>query len=54
MGSPYDETKPFPLDIRELFFAGANANLIRMIHSNTVTLPVAPSNESFPPLLYVG
>ena len=44
-GSPYDETKPFPFDIGELFFAGANANLINMIHSDTKSLPVAAPNE---------
>ena len=44
-GSPYDETKPFPFDIGELFFAGANANLINMIHSDTKSLPVAVPNE---------
>jgi hypothetical protein len=43
-GSPYDETKPFPFDISKLFFAGANANLISMIHSDTKSLPVATSN----------
>ncbi len=44
-GSPYDETKPFPFDIGELFFGGANPNLIAMIHSDSVTLPVAPLHE---------
>jgi hypothetical protein len=45
-GSPCDETKQFPFDIDELFFtAGANANLICMIHSDTVTLSVAPPNK---------
>jgi hypothetical protein len=43
--SPYDETKPFPFDIGELFFGGANPNLIAMIHSDSVTLPVAPLHE---------
>jgi hypothetical protein len=31
--------------IGELFFGGANPNLIAMIHSDTVTLPVAPLHE---------
>ena len=44
-GSPYDEAKPFPFDIGELFFAGANANLIAMVHSDTTTIPVATPNE---------
>jgi hypothetical protein len=44
-GSPYDETKPFPFDIGELFFGGANLNLITMINSDTVTLPVTPLDE---------
>jgi hypothetical protein len=44
-GSPYDETKPFPLDTGELFFAGANLNLITMIRDYTMTLPVAPLHE---------
>jgi hypothetical protein len=44
-GSPYDETKPFPFDIGEQFFGGANPNLIDMIHSDSVTLPAAPLHE---------
>ena len=44
-GSPYDEAKPFPFDIGELFFAGANTNLINMIHSDTKTIPVTATNE---------
>ncbi len=44
-GSPYDEDKPFPFDIGELFFAGANPNLIAMVHSDTATIPVATPNE---------
>jgi hypothetical protein len=44
-GSPYDETKPFPFNIGELFFAGASTNLISMIHSDTKSLPVAAANE---------
>jgi hypothetical protein len=37
----YDEIKPCPFDIREQFFAGANANLISMIHSDTKPLLLA-------------
>ena len=44
-GSPYNETKPFPFDIGELFFSGANENLINTVHNDTVTVPVAPLNE---------
>ena len=40
-GSPYDEKKPFPFGIGELFFAGANANLNNMTHSAPKALPVA-------------
>jgi hypothetical protein len=47
-GSPYDETKPFPFDIGEL-----NANLVSMIHSDTVPLPVAPPRNVFQ-LLSIG
>jgi hypothetical protein len=44
-GSPYDETKPFPFDMGELFFAGANTNLISVIHSDTKSFPVAAANN---------
>ncbi len=44
-GSPYDETKLFPFDMGKLFFAGANANLINMIHSDTKSLPVTAPNK---------
>ena len=45
-GSPYDDDKPFPFDIGELFFAGANAPLINMFHSENKSLPLAPLGES--------
>jgi hypothetical protein len=44
-GSPYHETKPLPFDIGKLFFDSAYLNLIAMIHSDTVTLPVTPLHE---------
>ncbi len=44
-GSPYDEEKPFPFDIGELFFAGANPNLIAMVHSDKILVPAATTNE---------
>ena len=43
-GSPYDEDKPFPFDIGELFFAGANPNLIAMVHSDKISVPAATPN----------
>ena len=44
-GSPYDEDKPFPFDIGELFFAGANPNLIAMVHSDKINVTAATPNE---------